>query len=394
MISKLSIKQKLILIMLIPLIIVILLASKLMFDAYGISTNLKNLNHIVFLSTKIGSLVHEIQRERGMTVGFMVSNGKNFKEELPIQRKNVDEKFNDLKIFAETINGDISGKKLVEYLNSGFEKMNKLKNIREQINSLSISELASIDYYIETNKLLLSNFETIVWLSNTLGISKKLVSYMNFLLAKEKIGIERAIGTNALAIDNFFQEEIKFKFYSLIAEQAVYLDSFIKISSDEVINYYKQIVKDPVIEDVEKMRKMVFFNNINSGFGIDPNYWFSQMTQKINLLKKVEDYISEDLIFTINTRFKNANTHMIIFGLLTLLGVLLTVILVRAIVFIILIDIRNVKTGVENILEFIDFKKYDIGSIDIVSNSEDVELSKNMDKKIEEAKSYLHRIGI
>ena len=76
MISKLSIKQKLIAIMLIPLVIVILLAAKLAYDSYRSLENLKSLDKVVILSTKIGALVHETQKERGMTAGFIGSKGE------------------------------------------------------------------------------------------------------------------------------------------------------------------------------------------------------------------------------------------------------------------------------------------------------------------------------
>ena len=75
MLSKLSIKQKLILIMLIPLIVVILLAAKLAIDSFSTSKNLRALDRVVILSTKIGALVHETQKERGMTAGFLGSSG-------------------------------------------------------------------------------------------------------------------------------------------------------------------------------------------------------------------------------------------------------------------------------------------------------------------------------
>ena len=85
MISKLSIKQKLIAIMLIPLVIVILLAAKLAYDSYRSLENLKSLDKVVILSTKIGALVHETQKERGMTAGFIGSKGVKFKDDLPKQ---------------------------------------------------------------------------------------------------------------------------------------------------------------------------------------------------------------------------------------------------------------------------------------------------------------------
>ena len=78
MLSKLSIKQKLILIMLIPLLVVILLAANLAVDSFSTSKNLRSLENVVVLSTKIGALVHETQKERGMTAGFLGSSGEKF----------------------------------------------------------------------------------------------------------------------------------------------------------------------------------------------------------------------------------------------------------------------------------------------------------------------------
>ena len=71
MLSKLSIKQKLILIMLIPLVVVVLLAAKLSLDSFNNLKNLQSLDKLVVLSVKIGNLVHETQKERAISSGFI-----------------------------------------------------------------------------------------------------------------------------------------------------------------------------------------------------------------------------------------------------------------------------------------------------------------------------------
>ena len=200
MISKLSIKQKLIAIMLIPLIIVILLAAKLAYDSYRSLENLKSLDKVVILSTKIGALVHETQKERGMTAGFIGSKGVKFKDDLPKQREEVNKQIN-----------------FIKNLNSGLEKLKDLQGVRNSVNSLNIAAPIAIAYYTDTNTLLLNTLGTIVKFSNSPNVTKELGSYMNFLLAKERTGIERAVGTNTFA-QNKFTEGLKARFYTLIAE--------------------------------------------------------------------------------------------------------------------------------------------------------------------------------
>ena len=118
MISKLSIKQKLISIMLIPLVIVILLAAKLAFDSYKSLENLKSLDGVVILSTKIGALVHETQKERGMTAGFIGSKGAKFKNELPRQREDVNKQLAFLNDFLASFDKSKYSDDFVKNLNN------------------------------------------------------------------------------------------------------------------------------------------------------------------------------------------------------------------------------------------------------------------------------------
>jgi len=96
MLSTFSIKQKLIAIMMIPLVVVILLSIKLAYNAYTDTINLQKIEKIIILSTKIGAMVHETQKERGMTAGYLGSKGEKFSTKLPGQRSNVDIKKREL----------------------------------------------------------------------------------------------------------------------------------------------------------------------------------------------------------------------------------------------------------------------------------------------------------
>ncbi|CAM3535679.1 methyl-accepting chemotaxis protein [Arcobacter aquimarinus] len=390
MLSKLSIKQKLILIMLIPLTVVILLAAKLAVDSFSTSKNLRALDNVVILSVKIGDLVHETQKERGMTAGFLGSNGNKFKTELPTQRLAVNDKLNELNNFLNTFNKDEYSSEFLENLNNSLKKLQDLNTTRNGVDALSINASIAIGYYTDTNTSLLNTIGTITKLSNSSKVSQELVSYMNFLLSKERAGIERAVGTNTFA-KNSFGEGMKARLYTLVAEQNAYMDSFLKVAPLELVEFYKTNFQGEAIEEIQKMRKTLLYSNIESNFGVDANYWFKQMTDKINILKKIEDYISDNLIITINQEMAEANRNMIIFGLLSALGIALTMILARTIAFTILIDVDSVKRGVENFFAFINFEKDDIELIKINSNDELGMMSRIINKNIEETKANIQK---
>jgi methyl-accepting chemotaxis protein len=390
MLSKLSIKQKLILIMLIPLTVVILLAAKLAVDSFSTSKNLHALDNVVVLSTKIGALVHETQKERGMTAGFLGSSGEKFKTELPIQRENVDVKLNELESFLNTFNKNDYSSEFLENLNSGLKKVENLSDTRNGVDSLTLNAALAIGYYTDLNKLLLNVIGTITKLSNSATVSQQLVSYMNFLLSKERAGIERAVGTNTFAKDSF-GAGMKAKFYTLIAEQNAYMDSFLKVSDLKTVEFYETNLKADSIAEVERIRNIALYGGIETNFGIDANHWFKEITEKINLLKKVEDYISQSLLITIENETNSANQNMIVFGLLSAFGIALTMILARTIAFTILIDVDSVKRGVENFFAFINFEKDDIELIDVKSNDELGMMSKIINKNIEDTKANIQK---
>ena len=104
---------------------------------------------------------------------------------------------------------------------------------------MSLNAALAIAYYTDLNKLLLNVIGSITKLSNSATVSQQLVSYMSFLLSKERAGIERAVGTNTFA-KNSFGEGMKARLYTLVAEQNAYMDTFLKVSSLEMVDFYKK----------------------------------------------------------------------------------------------------------------------------------------------------------
>ncbi len=386
MISNLSIKKKLILIVAIPLVIVILQAGKLFYDSFTQVENLNKLNNVVVLSTKIGALVHETQKERGMTAGFIGSKGVKFTVELPQQRLLVNQRradlLNELKIFDINNYSEEFSKNISLVL----KQLDNLESIRKRVSSSNIKGSEAIAFYTNFNALSLNVIGSITKLSHNANVSQDLVSYMNFLLSKERAGIERAVLTNTFARDDF-SEGMKEKYFTLVAQQNAYIDSFLKITTLNSANFYRQTLQGKAVNEVIKMRKIA--SKLDSSFNIDASYWFSQITAKINLLKKVENFLSEKLISTITNEKYSANQNMIIFGILSILGILSTLILSRIILNKITRDVFLLKNGLSEFFSFINFERNDISSIDINSKDELGEMAELINTNIEKTQENI-----
>ncbi|RXK12213.1 chemotaxis protein [Halarcobacter mediterraneus] len=388
MLSKMSIKQKLILIMSIPLCIVILLAAKLGFNSFIYYTNLKSLDKVIVLSTKIGALVHETQKERGMTAGYLGSKGTKFQNKLPSQRDLTNNRLKEMKSFLSTFDTSKYGSDFNNNLQESLNLLTNLSNTRNNVTGLNIQTSKAIAYYTNVNSSLLNTISSISKLSNNAKVSQDITAYLNFLLSKERAGIERAVGTNTFARDNF-GEGMKAKFYTLIAAQNAYMDAFLKVSDDSSKVFYKDTVKGEAVDEVNKMRNIALFKGIDSNFGVDSSYWFDTITEKINLLKKVENYLAEHLIKTIDEEINNATFEVILFGILSAIGVALTLILARTIAFTILLDVDQVRKGLDDFFAFINYEKDDINLEIVESNDELGKMSKLINENINKTKANI-----
>ena len=385
MLSKFSIKQKLISIMMIPLIVVILLSVKLAYDAYSDTINLKKIEKIVILSTKIGAMVHETQKERGMTAGFLGSKGTKFIDALPKQRENVNSKKNNLLEYLKEVDINDYDQIFRENLLEGLDLLAQINDIRSKVSSQSINTGSAIGYYTKMNGQFLNVIGTAINLSNNAKLSQRLTAYTNFLLSKERAGIERAVGSNTFARDNF-GKGMQAKFISLVAQQNAYADSSSKVATSKNKDFFNNTLKGNAVDEVDRMRKILISSGKTSDFGVDSKYWFDTITKKINLLKQIEDNFAKDIIDATKIEKDNTFFETVLFGILSTFGIILTLTLARAIAFTLLIDVRNVKEGLDNFFAFINFEKDDLKLIDVYSDDELGQMAKIINKNIENTK--------
>ncbi len=297
-----SIRQKLILLVAVPLIGLIYLTGLKTVEMFELNSKIEKTGDLVKISQMISKVVHETQKERGATAGYIGSGGDEFGDTLASQRSKTNKQINSFKRFLSQKISDYSPeiqKKLKDILRD----MNKMKDIRKQTDSLSISLKEAISYYTKLNKDLLNIVALAARYSPENDISKNLAAYNSFLKAKERAGIERAVLSGTFARGEFAPGMFK-KAVSLVAEQNAYLDDFLQIASDDVKKLYFTKIKDPSFKEVERMREIAFSKD--GDFGVDPKVWFDTITKKINVLKEIDDTIAKIIESEIHKSSSNA----------------------------------------------------------------------------------------
>ncbi|MDC0933589.1 nitrate- and nitrite sensing domain-containing protein, partial [Arcobacteraceae bacterium] len=295
--NNLEIKGKLLLLVSFPLAALLYFSATAVHNSYITGKNVHSATILTHIATDISHLVHETQKERGMTAGFLGSKGKKFADKLPIQRKLTDKVYREFLKFNKTVDYSLYPESFKKHMDIAISKMEGINKIRNKIDSFSISGPEAIGYYTQNNALFLSMVNTSVKLNKVPEVIKDVAAFNAFLQAKERAGIERAVGANTIALDKF-SPNMRAKFMNLIAAQKSYLATFHGYSADEENSYFDKTMVGDHIEEVNRIRKVLLDAKEMGGFNVDAEYWFQTITKKIELLKKTENYIRDTIDVT------------------------------------------------------------------------------------------------
>jgi len=299
-----SIKRKLLLVLAIVMAYLFLNIFQVMSESFTQKRKLAEVATLNVLSSKLSLLIHETQKERGMSAGFLGSDGKKFGDVLPKQRTLTDESLIGLREYVDQMDLSKFPKELQSELLSLQEDANKIPSIRKQVDALKISVQESVAFYTTMNTKILHVTDSVAKVSEVAELVKVLSSYSHFLKLKELVGIERAVMSGTFA-SNGFAPGIFAKWNGLISSQTAYTDAFLAFATDDIKDLFTQKMNDNSIKEVEKFRSIALAKANEGNFGVDAQVWFNTITQKIEILKAVDDGISKsssDLIATLDRK--------------------------------------------------------------------------------------------
>ena len=314
--NRLRTKAKFLLPISILILLFLMITSSLITTYYSKANSLRNLHESVVLATKISQLVHETQKERGYSSGYIANNGLKFKKELLAQRVKTDKKIIALKKFIVTID-DV---KILKYLKAPLNYIQKIEQTRILIDNLKINLTQELQFYSTLNSKFLDVIIELSKLSQNAKITQNLIAYSSFLYAKENTGIERALGT-AILSQNEFKKNQKIYFINLIAAQKFYLKIFFRFTSKNGKVFYTKKLLGKDIDNVVKIRNILLSKEKN--FGVTPSFWFKNITSKINKLELVDIFLEKEILTNINNDLNKTYKLFSLYTLLNFLGILI-----------------------------------------------------------------------
>jgi methyl-accepting chemotaxis protein len=318
MLKHMSIRFKLLLMVIAPIIGLLVFSTREVIDKYKTLQSINETRTLTGLAVRVGALSHEIQKERGLSSGYINAKGEKFRDELIKQRELVSGELAIVSQYVTSHSTELDHVK--KTLDAAKDGLDKLPDMRRNIDALKMEGKDVFSYY---TKLINSYMDVVAAVSTTSEnheLMREATAYYAFVKAKEETGKERAT-LNAVLAANSFNDETFQRTIAILSAQKSYLELFRHYASSSELAAFDEKSKAPAFPKTEELRNATLAIGMAGGFGIAPETWFSTITGKINLMKEVEDTLAGNITGAANTLASGARNSLVFsITLLVLLG--------------------------------------------------------------------------
>jgi methyl-accepting chemotaxis protein len=243
----------------------------------------------------VSNVVHELQKERGLSAGFIGSKGARFGTELNGQRELTD---SFQKALVQQVAGLDPGAlpaTLRSALDDGIANLAKLADMRQRISAQQATGPESFGFYTNAIDRLMAMVGMAPAVTEEAGIAKHMMGYVMFINAKEQAGRERATGNGALAANVALSIPLFQRLQTIVTAQDVYLANYRTLADADALAALDALLADKPAQETARIRGVIITKALEGDFGVEPPHWFATITAKIDAMKVFEDRIAQSL---------------------------------------------------------------------------------------------------
>ncbi|ELY4223623.1 nitrate- and nitrite sensing domain-containing protein [Cronobacter sakazakii] len=323
-IYRLSMKTKLA-IALLPLLIALLwLAGAGMLSRIDTERQMRNVEEVTRLAKSAGDVVHELQKERGLSAGYLGSRGAQFSRELTAQRARTDSALAAFNAAMKNTDEESLKGSVGEAIRAFRQRVSMLDDTRQQITALSVPAPQGVAFYTDTISTVLELVGRSTRLSHAGVIVNQMVVYYSLLSMKEQAGVERALLSGIFFADRFADGQLA-RLSEVVGKQQAWLAASRQLSDAEGVKRIDAALALPSATRALALRQIAFGKAASGGFGVSPASWFTAQTQRIDTLRTLENAASAQLLATAGQLASDARAGWQRFLAITLLALIVAV---------------------------------------------------------------------
>lgn len=280
MLADLKIARKLSLLLILPMATFLILVALGCIDRWTTIGKLQQVERALVVSLSAGELMHEMQKERGYTAGYLGSKGEKYSSELAEQIRKTDiASKNFSSALADAIANNRSA--FTQAFSLYTTKISGLSGIRNSAKELKVDVLQAISTY---NGIINSLLTAIAELNEHTDLS--LTAMLQLMHGKEIAGQERATLNAAFSAGTFSKQLYRDWLYR-VSSQNTYLLSFSELGGELAKKIYQNKMQ-AADDEVSRFREMAYANLEKPNLDANPHEWFAASTKRIDSLMEVE----------------------------------------------------------------------------------------------------------
>ncbi len=276
----------------IPLLVMAGLSLAAIAREAGAVREAREQQELISFATRNSALVHELQKERGLSAGYVASRGMKFQADLGPQRNATD-------AAMATVQSALSGASgLPPRHRSGLAAAvdgadAARRAARPGVDALSLAPPEVFAAYTRAIDGLLTEVEAIARDASDAEVVRLATAHTAFMHAKEETGRERAALNTAFSADAM-DAALHARVLTIVARQRAFLEQF-RATANEDVRGLADALDGGRFQEAADLRAQALQRATAGGFGVDPARWFAAVTARIDAMKGVEDALASDL---------------------------------------------------------------------------------------------------
>jgi len=324
-----SVKIKLVVAIAIPTIALIFMIGQSTLDAYRRVAQLKVVQSDTALLVKTGALIHELQREGGLSQLYLGAKGAGeAAENLKAQRAETDKRLAAFRTAVESVDASKTGAGPVESLDTARKKIEVLISKRGDVTEQKIAQADLLQLYGDALGALI-NAEVRIRHEREhvdTAVAGAARTYVTLVEAKVKAGQTRAAGVVGFEAGQFSPDA--FQVFAARAAETNKLFSYLfEIASPSAKEVWKKAYASKELTTMDETINRALKLGAGSPLWLTGEEWFRLATARANLLKQVEDEFASELEQTTSERATSILWSAVVKAGLTLLLALITIVL-------------------------------------------------------------------
>lgn len=255
-------------------------------------------------AVRIGALIHEVQRERGLSAGYVSSKDPSRFAAMQQQRDGVDDKVRSIlteEAQAASAIGSLSISTEIE------AERRRLNDLRNKVTDGKLDGFLVVGGYSTVITRLLVLVSDLVR-SSTHGRTSNLgLAYVYLITGKEQAGQERAVGNAALASGKTIAQTSLRRIRDLAGSQEFYFRFTRNLSSSSISSQLKTAEAEGPSADFVHIRTALLAGETE---GLPAQAWFTAATARIDAIKRVEDIVAKTLLEVGPAKARSAKQHI------------------------------------------------------------------------------------